>query len=336
VLACLALIFVWYRAGADIAADASVGTDVPLAREAFIKGKYLWRKGTTAELEQALPYFEEAVRIDPNFAAAYAAAGDTWQILANRGARTPHEAFPRARTAAERALILQPNLADAKMVLGTVMFRYDWDWKGAEQNLSEAVHLDPKLAAARHDYAWFLIAMRRFDEGVAEMRRAHELDPLSLRANVDIGWALLRAGRTDEAITHLRRILELEPEFVGVQHCLEVAYIAKGMYAEAFDFARRAVLRTGVTLDQIPDAGASDPKLAFEAIWRWLLTRSTKPYALASWHAMLGNRDKAFEFLERAFDARDPMMVEVQADSAFQSLRNDPRFADLLSRIGLP
>lgn len=336
----VALFFIWYRADRTTA-DAGFGTDAPLAREAYIKGRYLWRKGTNADLAQALTNFEEAIRLDPNFAAAHAALADTWQLLGNRGARPARDAFPRARVAAERALTLSPNLAEAKMVLGTVLFRFDWNWKGAEENLRDAVRLDPKSAAARHDYAWFLISMRRSNEGIAEMRQAHELDPLSLRANVDIGWALLRAGQVDEAITHLRRILELEPEFIGAQHCLETAFIYKGMYPEALDFARRAVARSGVDLSQIPGANERDPKLVIEAIWRWQLqaleqrTGDPPAYRLASYHAMLGNRDKAFEWLNRAFEERHPSMVEVHVDTAFRAVRNDPRFEDLLRRIGL-
>lgn len=335
----VALFFVWYLADRTTA-DTGLGTDTPSAREAYIKGQYLWRKGMNADLVQALTHFEEAVRLDPNFATAHAAIGDTWQLLGNNGARPARDAFPRARVAAERALMLSPNLAEAKMVLGTVQFRFDWNWKSAEENLRDAVRLDPKSAAARHDYAWFLISMRRFDEGVAEMRQAHELDPVSLRANVDIGWALLRAGQLDEAITHLRRILELEPEFVGAQHCLETAFIFRRMYPEALEIARGAVVRSGVDPALIPGAGEPDPKLALEAIWRWrlqALEQETDPpsYQLASLHAMLGNQDRAFEWLDRAFEERHPSLVAVHVDHAFQSTWNDPRFADLLRRIGL-
>jgi tetratricopeptide (TPR) repeat protein len=152
--------------------------------------------------------------------------------------------------------------------------------------------------------------MKRFEEGIAEIRQAHVLDPLSLRANVDIGWALLRAGQVDEAITHLKRILDLEPEFFGAQHCLEDAYTYKGNYAGALDYARRAIKDK-----DIPGAEHADPKTALEAIWRWKLhslekqTDDPPAYQLAAYHAMLGNPDKAFEWLERAFTERDPSMI---------------------------
>ena len=228
------------------------------------------------------------------------------------------------------------------MVLGTVLFRFDWNWSAAEEALRSAVQLDPKSAAARHDYAWFLISMKRFEEGITEIRKAHELDPVSLRANVDIGWALLRAGQIDEAIVHLRRILELEPEFFGTQHCLEAAYTYKGQYDEALDFARRALKRSGADVTQIPGADQRDAKSALQAIWRWQLQQLeqragvSQPYRIASYHAMLGNRDLAFKWLERAFEERDPSLVAVHVDNAFGSLRNDSRFQDLIRRIGLP
>jgi tetratricopeptide (TPR) repeat protein len=228
------------------------------------------------------------------------------------------------------------------MVLGTVLFRFDWNWTDAEEALRSAVQLDPKSAAARHDYAWFLISMKRFDEGINEIRKAHELDPVSLRANVDIGWALLRAGQIDEAIVHLRRILELEPDFFGTQHCLEAAYTYKGQYDEALDFARRALKRNGTDVAQISGADQRDAKSAMQAIWRWQLQQLeqragvSQPYWIASYHAMLGNKDQAFKWLERALDDRDPSLVAVHVDNAFASLRNEPRFQDLTRRIGLP
>jgi tetratricopeptide (TPR) repeat protein len=324
------------------AGDAAVGSSTPLARDAYFKGRYLWLKGTNSDLEQALHYFQEAVSLDPNFAAAHAAVADTFQLLANQGARAARDAFPQARSAAERALSLSPKLAQAKMVLGTVRFRFDWNWTAAEEALRSSVQLDPKYAAARHDYAWFLISMKRFDEGITEIRKAHELDPVSLRANVDIGWALLRAGQIDEAIVHLRRILELEPDFFGAQHCLEAAYTYKGQYDEALDFARRALKRNGTDVAQIPGADQRDAKSAMQAIWRWQLQQLeqragvSQPYWIASYHAMLGNKDLAFESLDRAFDERDASLVAVHVDNAFVSLRTDPRFENLVRRIGLP
>jgi DNA-binding winged helix-turn-helix (wHTH) protein/Tfp pilus assembly protein PilF len=351
-LVCAAIALVWYLspyhgtssvAGADVTAgDAAIGSDSPLARDAFFKGRYLWLKGTNGDLEQALHYFQEAVSLDPSFATAHAAVADTFQLLANQGARAARDAFPQARSAAERALSLSPKLAEAKMVLGTVLFRFDWNWTGADEALRSAVQLNSKSAAARHDYAWFLISMKRFDEGIIEIRKAHELDPVSLRANVDIGWALLRAGQIDEAIVHLRRILELEPDFFGAQHCLEAAYTYKGQYDEALDFALRALKRNGADVAQIPGADQRDAKSAMQAIWRWQLQRLEQraaipqPYYIASYHAMLGNRDLAFKWLDRAFDDRDPSLVAVHVDNAFANLRNDARFQNLIRRIGLP
>jgi tetratricopeptide (TPR) repeat protein len=174
------------------------------------------------------------------------------------------------------------------------------------------------------------------------MRKAHEFDPLSLRANVDIGWAFLRAGRVDEAITHLRRILDVEPEFAGAQHCLEAAFTYKGMHEEALEYARRALARSRVKLEEVDGANKPDPKSALESIWRWRLRnlmRGEDPlptYRIASMHSLLGNGDEAFVWLNRAFEERDPALVTVNVDEAFKLLRPDPRFGELLRRIGLP
>jgi DNA-binding winged helix-turn-helix (wHTH) protein/tetratricopeptide (TPR) repeat protein len=349
-LVCLAILgLLWYsqRESSAVAvaegsgADAVTGTAAPLAREAYIKGRYLWRKGTNANLEQALFHFEEAVRVDPAFAEAHAAIADTYQLLANQSGRSARDAFPKAKSAAERALSLAPENAEAKMVLGTVLFRFDWNWSEAEAALRSAVALNPASAAARHDYAWFLISMKRFAEGVAEMRTAHELDPVSLRANLDIGWALLRAGQVDEAITHLQRILELEPDFIGAQHCLEAAYTFQGKHAEAFNYARLSLTRKGTDLTAVPGAAQADPKAALESIWRWRLQviaqlPVSQPYLAASYHALLGEREQAITLLKRAFEERDPSLVAVHVDTTFQSIRSDPRFEELLVRIGLP
>jgi len=203
------------------------------------------------------------------------------------------------------------------------------------------MELNPSLAGAHHDYGWLLIAQKRFDEELAEVKRAQELDPLSPQANVDVGWACIHARRYDEAIAQSRRTMELEPNFAETWGCLMRAYQYKGMLAEALAEAQRVMTRSGASREELAAIRQGDAASGMRSVERWMLNRAKKAaargymsaYQLATRHAALGEKKLALEWLEKAYTDRDPMMALLNTDPAYDGLRQEPRFGDLLRLI---
>ncbi len=209
-------------------------TSSPEAQDAYLQGRFAWHRRTREDLEQAVGHFERAIRLDPNYARAYVGLGDANAVLGFYDYRPPSEAFPAARTAAERALELEPALAEARATLGYVALYHDWDWPAAEREFVRAIELNPEYPIAHQWYANHLAAMGRWDEALAEMRRASELDPLSLIANAAIGWVHLNAGQNELAIAQLDGVLARDPDF-------ELAYLWRGQAYDALGQLGRAV-----------------------------------------------------------------------------------------------
>jgi tetratricopeptide (TPR) repeat protein len=248
----------------------------------------------------------------------------------------PAEAYPKAKEAALRAIQLDPDSASAYVSLGTIKFRYEWKWEDAERDFLRAIELNPNLGMAHHDYGWFLVAMERFDEGLKHMKLAQRLDPLSPLANSDVGWVYLMARRYDEAIEQIKRTLELEPAFGSALACLERAYTLKGKTREALETLSKET-REDATSPQAGDAVQTMKSLYRKRLERKLAAMKTglsSPYGAATLSLAAGEQEQAIEFLERAYNERDPMLVGVRTDPAFDPLREDLRFSALLKRIG--
>jgi len=322
------------------AADASIPGD---GYDAFLKGRYLWNKGRSEDVERSVGFYNRALELAPGYAPALAGLADSYILLGMYYTMPPTEAYPKAKLAVTRAIELDNGLAEGHTTLGTILFRFDWDWVAAEAEFKRAIELNPSYGRAHHDYAWFLVARERFDEAVNEIKRAQELDPLSPLANSDVGWVYLRARRYDDAINQIERTLELAPEFASAQACLERAYRLKGMYKEAVESARKAMIREGATPRELAALEQSDAREAMKGVWLWRLkrreatarTREVSPYWFAAQYAELGNKDAAFEWLERAFKERDSELVSLKVDPAFDDLRTDARYAGVLHWIGL-
>ncbi|HEY2737092.1 MAG TPA: tetratricopeptide repeat protein, partial [Thermoanaerobaculia bacterium] len=237
---------------------------------------------------------------------------------------------------------LDPGLADTHATLGTILFRYHFDGPGAEAEFQRALAINPSSAAAHHDYAWLLVAERRFDEALREIHAAQSLEPLSVRANADVGWVYFRARRDGDAIHQMQRTLELEPRFLSARLCLERAFVRTGRLADAVAQAREGARQQGMT-DADLAALPADPQAALRRIGAWRLagleergkTAWVSPYMLAAQQAELDNFDQTFKELDRAFTERDPSLVSADVDPAFDGVRADPRFAALVARIGL-
>jgi TolB-like protein/DNA-binding winged helix-turn-helix (wHTH) protein/Tfp pilus assembly protein PilF len=315
----------------------------PDSYDAYLRGCYLRNKWTREDLEKGLGYFERSVEKDPDFALAYAALADAWRHLQFFGGVRPRDAQAKAKAAALKAVALDATLAEAHSALASTRFWYDWDWRGAEEEFNLALALNPSLAGARHDYGWLLIARERFDEGLAEVKRAQELDPLSPQSNIDIGWACIRARRYDEAIAQSRRTMELEPNFAEAGGCLMRAYQYKGRFAEAIAEAQRVMARSGASREELDALLRGDAESRMRIVEQWMLNRMNRNvgsayvsnYQLAAQYAALGEKERAFKSLENAYVDRDPMMALLNTDPAYDRLRSEPGFGDILRRVQL-
>src|SRR4051812_46760365 len=230
--------------GEEAAGLAKRFTESTKAYQAYLRGRHHWNKRTVEGLRQALVHFQEAIDLDPNYALAYSGLADTFNILGYYNTQRPHDAYPRGKAAAARALALDDTLSEAHASMGYVQIFYDWDWAGAQKSFARAMELNPKYATAPQWNAWYLFAMGRFDEALASLQRAQELDPLSLIINDHLGYALLLAGKPEEALAQLLRTRELDPAFPWVYWRLGSTYLALGRFDEAIEAYRTVVRMT--------------------------------------------------------------------------------------------
>lgn len=312
------------------------------AYQLYLKGRYHLLKTTRPEFQTAISYFQQAIAIDQSYALAYVGLADAYRSLALAGEMTPTEFMPKAKAAANKAIEIDDRLADAHAVLGWVIFWHDWDWTAAENQFRRALELDPNNADAHLFYGHLLIHTDRFTEGLAEAKRARELDPLNLRTNVLEGSFLFSAGRIDEALTRLQKTSELDANYWLAHHFTSGVYIEKGMYTEAIAAARKARGLAGASTQPIGFLGYALAKSGQRAEARGLLDGLLKSsseqyvsaYSIALIYNGLEENDEAIASLERGFKQRDPRMVFLKVEPKWNNLHNDPRFKELLRKIG--
>jgi TolB-like protein/Tfp pilus assembly protein PilF len=312
----------------------------PEAWEAYLRGRQLADNGDLAGLGRALDEFERAAQLDPKYAPAWAAQADLLHRMVMIGQRAPRDAYEAARVSAQRAIDADPMLADGFAAEGLVRLWHDWNPTAAASSFERALSFDPSHAAARHDLAWSLLALGRHDEAVQEIERARDLDPLSPRAAADVGWLLLQARRPADAVAACERSLALFPDHLEAQACLERAEATRGQLVAAWEAARRAKgepVSSGATLEENASAAAA----ALRQLWRERLDRLEaadragrhSPYMIAMHAALIGRTDRAIDVLRDAVDQRSPMMLLLPTDPAWDSLRGDARFAQLVTRV---
>jgi tetratricopeptide (TPR) repeat protein len=318
-------------------------TDNPEAYQLYLQGRYQWNKRTGEALIKSIDYFNQAVEKDPGYALAYAGLADAYDLLPNYSVGSPQESFPKAKAAARKAIELDESLAEAHTALADALFTYDWNLSEATREFQRAIDLNPNYATA---HQWYsdgpLLVMGRFDEAIAEMKRAQELDPLSLIINAEIGVNYTFAGQYDRAIEQLRRVIEMDPNFYFTHRNLGVAYEMKGNFREAlaaYETAKRLVdvpELLGLTGHVLAVSGRRNEALrTIEQMKEISKQRSVPAYAFAQAYAGLGDRDQAFQWLERSYQDRGAHLCLFKIDPIMESLRTDPRFADLVRRIGL-
>jgi TolB-like protein/DNA-binding winged helix-turn-helix (wHTH) protein/Flp pilus assembly protein TadD len=316
----------------------------PEAYVSYLKGRYFWNKRTVDGLKVALAYFNQAIDEDPRYAQAYSGLADTYALLGDwqYAAMTPREALPKAKAAAIKALELDGSLGEAHNSLAFCLDGFDWDFDSAGKEFLLAIELNPGYATAHHWYAWHLALLHRFDEAIAEMKKAENLDPLSLVINADLAELLAMAHSYDQAILQSRKTIEMDPNFGLAHNHLAQAYLQKQMNDEAVKELQIAVQLSGGGPTCIANLArayvASGKASEAEKLLSDLKKRSNPSQSLASEIAMiyvaLGDSDQAITWLNKGYQERFNPGVLLRP--GFDPIRSDPRFADLVRRVGLP
>jgi len=317
------------------------------AYDLYLKGRYFWNKRLPDKLKKGIELFNEAIGKDSNYALAYAGLADSYTILGNFNLYSPGDTYTKAKSAALKALAIDNTLAEAHASLGFATMSYDWDWSGAEKELKLAIALNPNFAAARGWYAFLLTVTGQFREAEAVRSKARELDPRSPVINADIGLTLYFARRYDEAIEQYMKTLEIDPTFILADIPLAGAYEQKKMYTEAIE--RLQTVTVGLSYASIRhpvpilslghvyavSGRTDDARNMLELVEEMSKDQYVSPYWMGVISIGLGRKDQALSWLERAFKEHDGSMVFLKVDPVFDSIRSEPRFVGLLTKMRL-
>jgi DNA-binding winged helix-turn-helix (wHTH) protein/TolB-like protein/Flp pilus assembly protein TadD len=315
------------------------------AYRSYLLGRHFVSKRTDSDNRKAIDYFKQAIDQDPLYGSAYAGLAEAYTLSSYYSGVPPREAFPKAKAAAEKALETDETLVEAQTTLAYVKFIYDWDFQGAEKDFQKSFQLNPNYAPARYWYGECLMYLGRFVEGLAQINRAQELDPLSLVFSSNLGWAYHIARQDDQAIAHLQKVIESDRSFHMAYFYLGMAYESKGMYNEAIDaYQKSRELSGGGGYPGITGLGHAYAmsgqrdqalKILTELEADVQQTSRIRSTAFAIIFAGLNDHDKAFEWLEKAYEQKYEGVIFVKVQPYYDTLRSDPRYFDLLKRVGL-
>ena len=323
------------------------------AYQLYLKGRYFWNKRDEEGLRNGIKYFREAEEKDPSYALAYSGLADSYALLCDIGAAAPNEHMPSAKEAAERAISIDPGLAEGYTSRAFIKLAYDWDWRGAESDFRRALELNPKYATAHQWYASYLTQMGKYDLARREIEQAQSLDPLSPIISANSGLYLFFARKYDEAIEQYKKTLEIDPRFAVAHYYLGLAYVEKKEYDKAVaEF--KTVMNSGgegeaatgdeLNADDIETAAAlayayagagrrAEAQTVLSLMESLSRRRYVSPLYLATIHTGLGEKEQAIKLLYQAYENRHPGLVLIRVWPHFDSLRGDPRFEELLRRF---
>ena len=321
------------------------------AQQLYLKGRFHWNKRESENLEKAERYFKQAIEKDPNYALAYSGLADSYALLPIYGDFRPKEYFPRAKQAAQKALALDDDLAEAHASLANVFQTYEYDWANAEKEYKRALELNPNYASAHHWYGELLSLEVITMELLMKLATALKLDPFSRVINRNVGFTLYAAGKYDEAIVQLKKSIDLFPDDSWGHLFLGDTYAAKGNY----DFAVAELItylkidgKSSETINRYEDAYKKDGWKGFwlaqlnDQLAERAATLEKNPSAyiqnwrIAQIYATIGNKDKAIEFLKTAIDEHEPDIIYISIVHYFDPMRDDPRFVELMKKVGFP
>jgi TolB-like protein/Tfp pilus assembly protein PilF len=315
----------------------------PEAYDDYLRGRFWWSKRNQEGEWKGLEYFQKAIAKDPNYAMAYAGVADSFIVLGHHGRLSPKEALPKAEQAATKALELDDSLAEAHTSLALVKHSYDWDWSDAEREFKRAIALNPNYATAHHWYSHYLVAVGRLDEAVTELERARDLDPFSPTINAFLGETLYYARRYDDSLRQFRRSLEMYPDVVEFHDGVAKVYEQKNMFVTAFSERQQVLSLRGDSKLALALAQAYKQsgykgylQREIESLEQAPKSREVRNLYLAHMYAVLNDQPHTLQYLERAYEERDPWLLNLQVDPAMDAMRSSSRFRDLVRRIGLP
>lgn len=319
-------------------------TENPEAYQLYLKGRFYWNKRTGDGAKKSIEYFQQAIEKDPSYALGYAGLADAYQLLSFFSDSPPQESFPKAKATAKRALELDETLAEAHTSLAAALFFYDRNFPESEREFQRAIELNPNYATAHHWYGvTYLARMERFDEAIAELKRAQELDPLSLIINADFGNTYIQAHQYDKAIEQLLKTVEMDQSFYFAHWQLGTAYEMKGDFQNAIaEYQKARQLNDDpwvlALLGHVYAAtGRRDEALKIlDQLKQTSRQRFVYAYGFALVYAGLGEKDQAFQWFEKSYQDREPRITRIKVDPLLDNLHSDPRFADLVRRVGLP
>jgi tetratricopeptide (TPR) repeat protein len=314
----------------------------PEAYAAYLNGRFHWYKNTPEDVDTAMKYFQLAIKKDPNYALAYTGIAYVWGSRVHFGFVRPRDAFP-GKAAALRAVELDDTLSEAHEILASDKFFSDWDWSAAEREYKRAIELNPNNPDARAFYSWFLVAMGRRAEALAEIQRCVELDPHNSFFQISFGESLLFRRRYDDAITQFQKVLRTDPNHPSAHENLWAAFYQKRMYGEAVAEAKKyfAVMGDNEVAEALArgytQAGyAGAMRLAAEKLAARSKLTYVQPTQIARLYAHAGEKDRALEWLEKAYEEHESQLVYLNVEPTWDPLRSDPRFQDLLRRMNFP
>ena len=314
------------------------------AYQLYLKGRYYWSKRSKDEMFKAIDSYKQAIALDPNFALAYAAMAEVYNSMAKDPDVAPKDAVPFAKSAAARALELDPTLPEAHSALGDSLAIYDWNWVDSERELKRAIELDPNISYIHLVYSGsYLGPIGKTNEAVSEAEHAVDLEPLSLINNAVLTSAYLNDRQFDKAIIQGLKSYELDPNFPLSRHWLGMAYVATQQYDKAVEISLEvpadspsrwlSVVALGHAYAKMGRRADAEQQIAM--LRDLTMTRYVRPYYIGSIYAALGDKSKAFAELERSFEERDVYLNRVNSDPFMDPLRDDARFKDLLKRLNL-
>jgi TolB-like protein/Tfp pilus assembly protein PilF len=314
----------------------------PEAYQFYLRGRFYWNKRTADGIRKAIEQFQQAIDRDPNYALGYVGLADCYILLEEYAGVPSNETLPKARAAADRALQLDDTLAEAHTSSASI-YDHQWRWAEAEQEFRRAISLNPNYPTTHHWFSVHLMTKRRFDEAQKEIKRAQELDPLSPIIGINVANLYLLSGDADSAVEQCKRIMELDPAFPGGPAQLGLAYLRQRRYEEAIAALEKAAEMSGRASDLLSDLGnayaAAGKRAEALAILKKLeasyARREAIEYDVAYVYAGLEDRNRTFEWLEKAFQQRSGTLPAVTWAFGFDALRSDPRYADLVRRMGL-
>ncbi len=315
------------------------------AYQLYMRGRFFWNKRTVEGAKKSLEYFQQAINEDPSYAVAYTGLADAYIMAGSYGysIMPPREAMPKAEAAVQKALDIDSTLAEAHSSLAYIKFTYDWDWAGAEREFQRAIALNPLYDTAHHWYSHELMALGRPEEALAESRRALEISPSDTVMNEHMGWAYLMMRKYDQAIQTAQKALDMDPDFLLAHRVTALAYLYEGNNEKALEEFKRGVelshgdpvARAYLARGYAASGKREQAQQIVDDLIRLSHTQYIPPTELAADYVALGNSDAAMQWLNRAYEERASALPYLKVDRAYDPLRSDPGFVDLLHRLNL-